>query len=470
MHEIDKIKLKKREALFAKLRKDYKDDSVIKKLSDVIDVESISTGSMMLDSAIWLGWFPKWRIIEIAWPNASGKTTIALSAIREVQRKWWLVLIVDAEQALNKEWAEKIWVDVDNIDIIATNCSEDIFDQLQLIFQEDVYDLVVLDSLWACLPRVEIEWNTEENGWMAIRARVNSKWLRKVLDPVSKSKAIFIVINHVYTNIGWFTQWATWGWEWMKYYSSLRLLVTKIGSKHILAWDVTSNPELLKDKEQIVGTPVRIEIVKNKVGSPGAKFETRIIHTRPIFINGEEDEKVQLGFNKYSELFDACFQRWIIEQITPRKYIVKSSILWTEEDIEWTFNQIVEQFLNDEELFTKLEDVYKESFQKEFKEKLKASKMEDEWEKLPDENQIMFAKFEHYEVIEKKRKNYQFDQENFNDLVDAFKNPLKLDYNDMFEYIFDEKNAWVYQRMLDLLIEREASGEYDEFDESSVKA
>lgn len=469
MHEIDKIKLKKREALFAKLRKDYKDDSVIKKLSETVKVDVVSTWSVMLDSATWIGWFPRGRIIEIAGLNASGKTTIALSAIREVQKKWGLCLIVDAEQALNKEWAEKIWVDLDNLDIMATNCLEDVFDQLALILQEDIYDLILVDSLWALSPRSELDGDMDAMS-MALKARQNNKWFKKIIWPANKSKCSVIFINHVYNSMNQFNPWVSWGWEWMKYYSSMRLMVTKIGSKHILAWDVSSNPELLKDKDQIVGTPVRIEIVKNKVGSPGIKFDTRIIHTRPIFMNGEEDEKVQLGFNKYSELFDACFQRWIIEQITPRKYIVKSSILWTEEDIEWTFNQIVDQFLNDEELFTKLEDVYKESFQKEFKEKLKASKMEDEWEKLPDENQIMFAKFEHYEVIEKKRKNYQFDQENFNDLVDAFKNPLKLDYNDMFEYIFDEKNAWVYQRMLDLLIEREASGEYDEFDESSVKA
>ena len=253
----------------------------------VVEIETISTGSLGLDIALGIGGLPKGRIVEIYGPESSGKTTMALQTIAEAQKKGGICAFVDAEHALDPVYARKLGVDLENLLISQPDTGEQALEIADTLVRSGAVDVLVVDSVAALTPRAEIEGEMGDS-LPGLQARLMSQALRKLTASISRSNTMVIFINQIRMKIGvmFGSPETTTGGNALKFYASVRLDIRRIGS--------------VKDRDEVVGNQTRVKVVKNKLAPPFKQVEFDIMY-------GE-------GVSKMGELIDLGVKAGVVEK------------------------------------------------------------------------------------------------------------------------------------------------------------
>ncbi|MGV2976811.1 recombinase RecA [Roseibium alexandrii] len=253
----------------------------------VVEVQSVSTGSLGLDIALGIGGLPKGRIVEIYGPESSGKTTLALHTVAEAQKTGGICAFIDAEHALDPIYARKLGVDIDNLLISQPDAGEQALEIADTLVRSGAIDVLVIDSVAALTPKAELEGEMGDS-LPGMQARLMSQALRKLTASISKSKCMVVFINQIRMKIGvmFGSPETTTGGNALKFYASVRLDIRRIGA--------------IKDKDEVVGNQTRVKVVKNKLAPPFRQVEFDIIY-------GE-------GVSKMGELIDLGVKGGIVEK------------------------------------------------------------------------------------------------------------------------------------------------------------
>jgi recombination protein RecA len=253
----------------------------------VAPMEAISTGSISIDYALGIGGLPRGRVIEVFGPESSGKTTLALQVIAEAHRNGGMAAFVDAEHALDAQYAQKLGVDLDNLLVSQPDNGEQALEIVEVLIRSNSVDVVVVDSVAALVPKAEIEGEMGE-AQMGLQARLMSQALRKLTGVVSKSKTTLIFINQLREKIGvmFGNPETTTGGRALKFYASVRIDIRRIAS--------------IKDGDQVIGGRTRVKVVKNKVAAPFREAEFDVMY-------GE-------GISREGDLLDLAVEKRIVEK------------------------------------------------------------------------------------------------------------------------------------------------------------
>ncbi len=288
---------------------------------ETLGIEAISTGSISVDFAIGIGGFPRGRVVEVYGPESSGKTTLALSVVAQAQKRGGIAAFIDAEHALDAEYAKKLGVDIDNLLVSQPDNGEQALEIAEMLVRSNAVDVVVVDSVAALVPKAEIEGEMGDSH-VGLQARLMSQALRKLTAIVAKSKTCLIFINQIREKIGvmFGNPETTTGGRALKFYASVRIDIRRIAS--------------LKDGEVVTGSRAKVKVVKNKVAAP--------------FRQAEFDIDYGEGISKMGELVDLGVEH---------KLVVKSGAWYSYGDLRLgQGRENAKQFLRDNpELATEVE-------------------------------------------------------------------------------------------------------------------
>jgi recombination protein RecA len=277
------------DAAVAQIERAFGKGSIMRMGSKGVDeqIEVIPSGSLGLDLALGIGGLPRGRIIEIYGPESSGKTTLALHAIAEAQKRGGTCAFVDAEHALDPSYARKLGVDVDNLLISQPDAGEQALEIADTLVRSGAIDVLVVDSVAALVPRAELEGEMGDSH-MGLHARLMSQALRKLTGSVSRSKCMLVFLNQIRMKIGvmFGNPETTTGGNALKFYASVRMEIRRIGQ--------------IKERDEVVGNQTRVKVVKNKLAPPFRQVEFDIMY-------GE-------GISKVGELIDLGVKAGVVEK------------------------------------------------------------------------------------------------------------------------------------------------------------
>jgi len=270
------------------IEKDHGQGTIMKLgTKDIVEIGSISTGSFGLDKALGIGGLPKGRVVEIYGPESSGKTTLTLQVIAECQRAGGSAAFIDAEHALDPEYAKALGVDIDELVVSQPDTGEQALEVTDTLIQSKSLDVIVVDSVAALVPKAELEGDMGASH-VGLQARLMSQALRKITGNIQKSNTMVIFINQIRMKIGvmFGNPETTTGGNALKFYSSVRLDIRRVGA--------------IKDGDEIVGNETRVKVVKNKVAPPFKVVDFQILYGK--------------GINKIGEIIEYAAKKDVVEK------------------------------------------------------------------------------------------------------------------------------------------------------------
>ena len=270
------------------IEKEYGQGTIMKLgTKDIVEIGSISTGSFSLDRALGIGGLPRGRVVEIYGPESSGKTTLTLQVIAECQKAGGSAAFIDAEHALDPEYAKALGVDIDELVVSQPDTGEQALEVTDTLIQTKSLDVIVLDSVAALVPRAELEGDMGDSH-VGLQARLMSQALRKITGNIQKSNTMVIFINQIRMKIGvmFGNPETTTGGNALKFYSSVRLDIRRVGA--------------IKDGDEVVGNETRVKVVKNKVAPPFKVVDFQILYGK--------------GINRIGEIIEYAVKKDVVEK------------------------------------------------------------------------------------------------------------------------------------------------------------